>query len=1070
MPTLPRVALCVIFRDNEKTIDALLESICRAKRPNGDLVGYAFDEYVFVDTGCVDSTKSRIASAFGLDAHDFPETDKATNVLVARPQERAVEDPRWGASPRVVFGRFDWVNDFSAARNFCFDQAKSDWRMYLDTDDTIESAAAIRPTLGSCIDKAPDLDSAHIPYKYDPQTTQWVFRLVKWSAGYRWYGMIHEYLRPPEGKGRHHVRMPNFPVTHAHDPSRLMHQLERNVTIARAEHAALTAANGRLVREDSVRLGKAAYTLGEAARTVSVGAQGDEKAVAQAEAERFLIEASDLLSGTNIGSMALVGLGKLYADMGAGDAAVRAFAAAVEYDPSAEEPRALLAMTYMASGKLDRANRVLELLRVMPPQEGYSVRDEALMRRDLPLTAAKMYLRQGNMNLARQWMSRVDVRLSQAEIGANGAAVDLTADFFRQEMFAKFKDYVEVIAAADDAELIAKAFESAPRSLVDLPEFHTFKAYCAKKTRHLRSWKEYLDAYNSIPAENYTPDNAVNAYTGDRGRMKALLAWGAALPKEGPPVRVLCVGPSSTLMEREFLKTSERIHLTIAEASEFVGPAYAALQQQFPGRVARHVMREGELDWFDTGETFDFIYIFEVVEHLKSSVSKSLNYLSMALVEDGELYCSTPFGPAWLSYAHVGPDAPYDFWGHVRAHTVRTFCDEVRASGMTAGTIELTDGGSIFLAKLKRGKYLHRDEKIRVFVPGAFPSFDPESMHRKHVGGSEEAVIHLSRELAANGRPIDVFVARPALGDHVGTGGPSHLVYKDGVTYLPIEEFSLLDQEYATTIFWRCPQIANQPEFQETKGRKVLWLHDTTYGAKAADYAKFDDVLVLSDYHRRVLIETEGGDGWEKVPFRKFQNGVDVSAFPTGLTRDRKKTIYVSSPDRGLAVLLELWPKLKERVPDATLDIYYSWDLLRKREPAAFERYVGLVKSVEHLDVRYLGGVDHATLHKAMMEAGVLSYPCTFAEVSCISMQKAQVAGMRCVTTEFAALAETMLDKRYTVFDVFSDAGKDAYLDQLIHAFTDPWDSPVGVEQAAIAADAFDWKHTASMLEKILED
>ena len=39
------------------------------------------------------------------------------------------------------------------------------------------------------------------------------------------------------------------------------------------------------------------------------------------------------------------------------------------------------------------------------------------------------------------------------------------------------------------------------------------------------------------------------------------------------------------------------------------------------------------------------------------------------------------------------------------------------------------------------------------------------------------------------------------------------------------------------------------------------------------------------------------------------------------------------SPDRGLARLLNIWDNVREAVPDATLDIYYAWDLAKKLNP-----------------------------------------------------------------------------------------------------------------------------------------
>ena len=86
----PRLSLCMIVRDNARTLPACLESI----RP-------WVDEMVIVDTGSVDETP-RIVESFGGRLFHFP-----------------------------------WCDDFSAARNESLRHALGDWLFWMDSDDTI---------------------------------------------------------------------------------------------------------------------------------------------------------------------------------------------------------------------------------------------------------------------------------------------------------------------------------------------------------------------------------------------------------------------------------------------------------------------------------------------------------------------------------------------------------------------------------------------------------------------------------------------------------------------------------------------------------------------------------------------------------------------------------------------------------------------------------------------------------------------------------------------------------------------------------------------------------------------
>ncbi len=86
----PKLSLCMIVRDNARTIGPCLESI----RP-------WVDEMIVVDTGSVDETPG-IVEAFGAKLYHFP-----------------------------------WCDDFSAAHNESLRHATGDWLFWMDSDDTI---------------------------------------------------------------------------------------------------------------------------------------------------------------------------------------------------------------------------------------------------------------------------------------------------------------------------------------------------------------------------------------------------------------------------------------------------------------------------------------------------------------------------------------------------------------------------------------------------------------------------------------------------------------------------------------------------------------------------------------------------------------------------------------------------------------------------------------------------------------------------------------------------------------------------------------------------------------------
>ena len=47
------------------------------------------------------------------------------------------------------------------------------------------------------------------------------------------------------------------------------------------------------------------------------------------------------------------------------------------------------------------------------------------------------------------------------------------------------------------------------------------------------------------------------------------------------------------------------------------------------------------------------------------------------------------------------------------------------------------------------------------------------------------------------------------------------------------------------------------------------------------------------------------------------RNGIDLSRFTKQVVRNKYRAVNSSSPDRSWPILLECWPKIKERVPQA---------------------------------------------------------------------------------------------------------------------------------------------------------
>lgn len=119
---------------------------------------------------------------------------------------------------------------------------------------------------------------------------------------------------------------------------------------------------------------------------------------------------------------------------------------------------------------------------------------------------------------------------------------------------------------------------------------------------------------------------------------------------------------------------------------------------------------------------------------------------------------------------------------------------------------------------------------------------------------------------------------------------------------------------------------------------------------------------------------------------------------------------YFSAYYRGLECLLEMWPKIRAQVPDATLDVYYGWESWVALE-GEDDFYLRMCKKFDELEsegVTVHGRVSHEELAKAMVETQAWAYPTQFEEIHCITALKAQEAGCYPVVTNVGALKETV--------------------------------------------------------------
>jgi glycosyltransferase involved in cell wall biosynthesis/predicted O-methyltransferase YrrM len=292
------------------------------------------------------------------------------------------------------------------------------------------------------------------------------------------------------------------------------------------------------------------------------------------------------------------------------------------------------------------------------------------------------------------------------------------------------------------------------------------------------------------------------------------------------------------------------------------------------------------------------------------------------------------------------------------------------------------------------------------------------------LGGSESACLGLARALQARGHDVHIFATKLAQ----DAEGPDAA----GVVWHPLDDFAPMNQfiEWDVVVGLRMFAFFGMTVHARLK---LLWNQDLLIdgaGDQVMSVAwNIDRAVYVSEYHRQ---QWEGVQpelaplGWAT------KNGFDPRFVRKDATKDPKRIIHISRPERGLAPLLAMWPALRARVPGATLQIcrYASmYDGEGSNVRAICESFDDQITRVnaEVGGIEYLGSLDKPALYQAIADAAVMWYPgiAGFAETSCIAAVEAQANGTPFVGSLKGALAETAYPSFEAGLLIAGDAERD---------------------------------------------
>jgi glycosyltransferase involved in cell wall biosynthesis len=297
------------------------------------------------------------------------------------------------------------------------------------------------------------------------------------------------------------------------------------------------------------------------------------------------------------------------------------------------------------------------------------------------------------------------------------------------------------------------------------------------------------------------------------------------------------------------------------------------------------------------------------------------------------------------------------------------------------------------------------NKKTICIFDGAGVDFNGDSINKGPLGGAETCVIQIAKGMTARGFNVFIFNF---------TNNPGVF---DGVHYMHHSEIDFM-KKFHTDLFVivRSTKIAAEFRFKEYSIDKIaLWLSDFAKNAIHANIVKasekVDYIIAKSEWHMQDILNMYPSISKEK--FVILRNGINLSLFDGDKQispfKNRAALMYSSTPFRGLDIILEVFPKIKKECPTATLHIYSSLKLYGAAWSVEDLKYQPLYDKAKVMEgVTYHGSVRQKELAQAYCNCGILAYPNTYPETSCITVMEAMAAGCPVVSTFLAALPEAI--------------------------------------------------------------
>lgn len=340
--------------------------------------------------------------------------------------------------------------------------------------------------------------------------------------------------------------------------------------------------------------------------------------------------------------------------------------------------------------------------------------------------------------------------------------------------------------------------------------------------------------------------------------------------------------------------------------------------------------------------------------------------------------------------------------------------------------------------------------KIDIYCRDGSPlKITPPMIYGRGVGGAELSMMTWAETMVSRGHQVRVYNNPDTAGDYWG------------VSYLPQSDF---EPKYNrdVLIVYRSPT----PDVENVKaGVKLHWSTDQfTMGNYATDIVPFvDKVVCISPYHQADY-QSRYNPAPDKITH--IDLGVRLQDYPLEMEKVLNRFIFCSVPERGLTVIRQIWPQIKEALPDATLVITSDHRLWGSHSPNNHKYRLDLLDCD---GIVFLGAIERHELARHQAQAQIHLYPCLYPELFAISVAECQAVGAYPITPDIGALQTTNQWGTILSGDAMDPSWQRKYVDTVIAMALDQ-DRLKELQLVSIkgARSRFDWERICDDWENLI--